>query len=100
MTNTLTEKLRYWQGHLDAAGTFNGTLVDYARAQGLDVKSLYGYRTLFRRREREQVEPSRFVQAAPTPLGVSIQLPNGVRVSLSAQGAELGELLHSLARLP
>ena len=100
MTSTLTDKQRYWKEHLDAAQGFDGTLVGYARTQGLDVKTLYGYRTLFRRRDREVAAPSKFVQAAVAPLSVSIQLPNGIRVSVCAQGAELGALLQSLAQLP
>ncbi len=100
MTDTLTGKQRYWQEHLDAAQAFDGTLVAYARAEGLDVKTLYSYRTLFRRRERRLAAPSSFVQAASARLSVSIQLPNGIRIALSAQGAELGALLQSLAQLP
>lgn len=100
MTDTLTDKQRYWQVHLDAAQAFDGTLVGYARAEGLDVKTLYGYRTLFRRRERRLAARSSFVQASSVGMGVSIQLPNGIRVSVSAQGAELGSLLQSLVQLP
>jgi len=41
----LTKKQRYWKQHLDAAASFEGSLVDYAREHDLDAKKLYVFKS-------------------------------------------------------
>ncbi len=41
----ITERQRYWLGHVRAADTSEESTVAYARAQGLKVKDLYQWKT-------------------------------------------------------
>ena len=41
----LTEKQAYWKTHLEAARSFGGSLVDYARAHDLSAKKSYVNKT-------------------------------------------------------
>ena len=97
---TLTEKQACWKAHLEAAESYEGSLADYARAHDLSTKTLYGYKTRFRKRETA-AGISGFVKViapAATPSSpVTVSLPNGVRLTLP--GLDLPELLERLARL-
>ena len=44
MPKSLSSKQEYWAEHLQHAQSFGGTMVEYARAEGLSVKSLYRWR--------------------------------------------------------
>ena len=75
-------------------------LADYARAYDLSSKTLYGYKTRFRRREEAGESSTGFVKViapATPPSPVTVSLPNGVRLTLP--GLDLPELLERLARL-
>ncbi len=37
----ITERQQYWLDHIRAADAFDGTLVEYAKAEGMKVKDLY-----------------------------------------------------------
>ena len=96
----LTEKQAYWKTHLEAARSFDGSLVDYARAHDLSAKKLYVYKTQLRKLE-EASEVSGFVKvttpAAKTSSPVTVSLPNGVR--LTVPSLDVPDLLEQLARL-
>ena len=84
----LTEKQAYWKRHLDALASFDGTTAEYARKHKLEVKKLYVYKTALRERGLLETETttSSFVrvtkaQAIAGP-GVTVSLPNGVRLLL------------------
>ena len=97
----LTEKQAYWKAHLAAAESYEGSLADYARAHDLSTKTLYGYKTRFRKREETAGIPGRFVKVTAATLApslpVTVSLPNGVRLTLA--DLDLPELLERLARL-
>ncbi len=46
----ITERQQYWLDHIRAADAFDGTLVEYAKAEGLKVKDLYQWKTVLIRR--------------------------------------------------
>ncbi len=46
MSDTITERQQYWLNHIQAADKFDGTRVEYAKAEGLKVKDLYQWKTL------------------------------------------------------
>ncbi len=75
----ITERQQYWLDHVQAAGAFNGTLVEYAKVEGLTVKDLYQWKTiLVKRGFLANPVPSAFVQVGET-----------VHTSRSAQAAVL-----------
>lgn len=55
MTQALTAKQQYWSQHLLQADSFEGSLADYARSQGLSAQHLYQWRNVLRKREITQV---------------------------------------------
>lgn len=91
----LTACQRYWLTHLNRAGALGQSLVAYAAAHELDLKSLYRYGRLNRERNEGKttpVEGLRFVRvSAPTPASCRVQLPNGCTVEW--QGAADEETL-------
>ena len=97
----LTKKQQYWKAHLDALERFEGTAADYARLHDLEVKKLYVYKTAIRERLEAQGEHGTFVRvttsSATMHTGVTIALPNGVRLSLPDQNTP--GLLERLAQL-
>lgn len=96
---TITEPQQYWLGQIRAANAFEGSVADYARAEGLTPKELYQWKTILTRRGLLPGKKIRsdFVPVATTPVRssvVSLLLPNGVRLEFSG---ELGsEQMHSL----
>ncbi len=55
MTKTITAKQQYWNHHLEQADQFDGSLAEYARAQGLSAQHLYQWRNVLRKREITQI---------------------------------------------
>ncbi len=86
----ITERQQYWLDHVQAADAFNGTLVEYAKVEGLKVKDLYQWKTILTRRRflackakapafvpvREAVSTGKTIRAAHV-------LPNGARIELT-----------------
>ena len=98
----LTKKQRFWKRHLDALESFEGTTAEYARLHGLEPKKLYVYKTAIRERLAMQTSAGGFVQVttsttASMSSGVTVWLPNGVRLSLPS--LDQAGLLERLARL-
>ena len=85
---SLTERQQYWLKHIRACDAASQTSIDYARAQGINVKSLYSARkALAKKGTLPRPQPSRF-QKAQLSSGLirtdnqwQIQLPSGVAVS-------------------
>ena len=90
---TMTERQQYWLDHVQAANVFDGSVADYARAHDLTPKELYQWKTILTRRGLLPGKKRRsdFVQvvtpSSVSPTGVSLVLPNGVRLEF---GGELG----------
>ena len=89
MTDTpITERQHYWLDDIRAADAFDGSMAYYARSEGQTPQELYSWKSILARRrllsERATFEKaSGFVRViAPTrpPLGMSLVLPNGVRL--------------------
>ncbi len=65
-TRQITERQRYWLGHVRAADASEASTVAYARDQGLKVKDLYQWKT--------QLIKLGFYESSDTPSGfVSIK---------------------------
>ncbi len=96
---TLTEKQAYWKTHREAARSFDGSLVDYARAHDLSAKKLYVYKTQLRKLEEASEVSAGFLKvttpAAKTSSPVTVSLPNGVR--LTVPSLDVADLLEQLA---
>ena len=85
---TITERQQYWLDHIRAANRFEGTLVEYAKGEGLKVKDLYQWKTLLARRgviARKGDKPKAFVAVRETVTAskATLVLPNGSRIELS-----------------
>jgi hypothetical protein len=83
----ITERQQHWLGHIRAADAFDGSIADYARSEGLKPKELYSWKGILARRgllgtEAAAKSKTGFVRViAPSrPLGMSLVLPNGVRL--------------------
>ncbi len=97
----LTKKQRYWKTHLDALESFAGSAADYARLHDLEVMKLYVYKTAIRARLEGQEATTGFVRVTTSSTasispGVTVWLPNGVRLSLPVLEAGLLERLADL----
>lgn len=97
----LTQKQAYWKAHVEAAQLYDGSVVDYARAHGLEAKKLYVYKTQLGRLEEASANASGFVRVTTPALSaaspVTVTLPNGVRLMLASQ--DVPGLLTALAQL-
>ena len=91
MKDTLTERQRYWLGHLDACERSGQTSKAYAREHGLSVSMMYSWRKklsaqgrLARSRgsvERAVVSFDRIeVVESGAPVAWRIVLPNGIEI--------------------
>ena len=105
-TASLTKKQQYWHDHIQQAKASNETLSDYANQHGLDVKALYNYRWLLRRKGllgQSTVSPAFVKVTQPaTPVQhatVTIRFPNGMRVDVSARHDDFPLLLNQVKRL-
>ena len=83
----ITERQQHWLDHIQAAEAFDGSIADYARSAGLKPKELYSWKGILARRGLLSVPAAGeagggFVRViAPSrPLGMSLVLPNGVRL--------------------
>ena len=97
----ITQRQQYWLDHIRAAEDFEGSIADYARSEGLKPKELYQWKTLLAKRgllngAAATSTNTGFVRviAPARPLGVSLVLPNGVRLEWHGDlGAEQLEAL-------
>jgi len=89
---SLTERQQYWLKHIRACDAAGKTSIDYARANGINVKSLYSARKALA--EKGTLPPRKAIcfQKVQTPVGQShsdrqwrIQLPNGVMVAFGGE---------------
>jgi len=89
---SLTERQQYWLMHLRACEAAGKTTIDYARAHGINVKTLYSARkALAEKGTLPRPQAIRF-QKVQTPAGHTgtdsqyrIQLPNGVMVAFGGE---------------
>ena len=106
----LTARQRYWLQHLKACEISGQTTIDYARAHGLKVKSLYAARKALAEKGRLPPAPNQFqrvrVTTGPTtgvdPGQWQVQLPNGAAVAFTGEVDPrlLSLVLTTAARLP
>jgi len=71
---TITERQQHWLNHIKAADSFDGSVADYARAEGLTPKELYQWKTVLTRRGLLPGKKIRsdFVAVATTPVRSSV----------------------------
>ncbi len=89
---SLTERQQYWLKHLRACEAAGKTTIDYARANGINVKTLYSARkALAEKGTLPRPQAIRF-QKVQTPVSHTgngsqwrIQLPNGVMVAFGGE---------------
>ena len=86
--SSLTERQRYWFNHIRACDAAGQTSVDYARAHGINVKSLYSARkALAEKGTVPPTPPTRFQEVQviggnrDSDSQWHVQLPNGLAVS-------------------
>lgn len=104
----ITERQQYWLDHIRAAAAFDGNLAEYARSAGLKPKELYSWKGILGSRglldEAATPRASGFVRviAPARPSGVSLVLPNGVRLDCHGElGPEqLEAMILAASRLP
>ena len=102
----LSERQQYWLKHIRACKASGKTTIDYARAHGINVKSMYSAsKALVARGTLPRPQPIRF-QKAQVPNGRihtdnqwRIQLPNGVAVTFAGEmdAATLSLVLNTAA---
>jgi hypothetical protein len=89
---SLNERQQYWLKHLRACDAAGQTSIDYARANGINVKSLYSARKALA--EKDTFPPRKVIcfQKVQASVGQShsdspwrIQLPNGVVVAFGGE---------------
>lgn len=59
---SITERQQQWRDHVLAAASFDGTIVEYAKANNLKTKDIYQWKTLLTKRGFLPMSPE--VQAA------------------------------------
>lgn len=89
-TSALTERQQYWLKHIRACEGAGQGMKTYARAQDLDIKSLYSWKkALVKKGVLPRTRPTRFQQAqvvAPAVISEwQITLPNGVSVAFAGE---------------
>ena len=105
---SLTERQQYWLKHIRACDATGQTSIDYARANGINVKSLYSARKALA--EKGTLPPRKAIgfQKVQTPGAQShsdnpwrIQLPNGVVVAFGEEfdASTLSLVLNTAASL-
>jgi len=97
----LTQKQQYWQTHIDALSSFDGTAVEYAKQHDLDANRLYDFKSRLAQMQMPAPTAPAFLRAEPSTTasptlptaGVAVMLPNGVRINLpSLDAATLTQL--------
>ncbi len=88
-SEAITDRQQHWLDHILAADKFNGSLVEYAKVEGLKVKDLYQWKTIFARRgviASKVAKPKAFIPVRETisSAQAALVLPNGVRIEFSA----------------
>ena len=102
----LTEKQRYWQGHVEACATSGVSMRIYAERHELDVKQFYAWKAKLKQLEAgsEQEAPS-FIRASvgqanvgstQTNCAARVALANGITIEVPANIAT-DELSHLIA---
>ena len=82
----IAERQQYWLDHIQSADTFDGSIADCARSEGLKPKELCSWKGIFARRgllrDAADENSGGFVRVtAPSrPLCMSLMLKNGVRL--------------------
>jgi hypothetical protein len=106
---SLTERQRYWLKHIRACDTAGQTSIDYARAHGINVKSMYSARkALAVKGTLPRLAPNRFQKVQVVSSSATsanqwhVQLPNGTAVSFDGRvdAATLSLVLNTAATLP
>tara|TARA_R110001599_G_scaffold326461_1_gene539030 strand:+ start:274 stop:615 length:342 start_codon:yes stop_codon:yes gene_type:complete len=106
--SSLTERQQYWIEHIRACDAAGQTSIDYARANGINVKSLYSARkALAEKGKLPSPRPSRFQKVQVTSSSGArdsqwhVQLPNGAAVSFGGgiDAAILSLVLNTVASL-
>lgn len=106
---TLTKTQQFWLDHIQQAKSGNQSLSAYAQQHALDLKALYNFHWLLRKRGLlgSSEQPSQFIKVIPpvktkTPVAVSVVtllFPNGIRLEVAARADNVIALLkqvHSL----
>ncbi|MDP5065646.1 MAG: hypothetical protein NWQ24_13280 [Haliea sp.] len=108
-STTLTDRQQYWLKHLRACDASGQTTIDYAKAHGISVKSMYSARKgLAEKATLPRPQPSRFQKAQvvndphPQDGQWQVQLPNGAVVAFSGtvDASTLSLVLNTAATLP
>ena len=102
----LTPKQQYWLEHIQRAKADRHAFTDYAREHSLDLKALYNYHWLLRKKGLlDTVVPAvNFIQVSRQINEVSIpqcsiDFPNGVRVAVTVNDDTLLSVLKQVAAL-
>ena len=97
----LTKTQLQWKAHIDAAKAAGQTLTDYAREHNLNVQTLYSHSRRLNKAAKASAKAAfvRVSGSTSAPGSVRIDLPNGVRVHMSAP-LDVAALLTQVARLP
>ncbi len=88
-TTDITERQQHWLDHVKAADAFNGTLVEYAKVEGLKVKDLYQWKRMLKKCGflakplTSAFVPVQKAVCASKPAQAALVLPNGYRIELS-----------------
>ena len=107
--SSLTERQQYWLKHVRACEATGQTSIDYARSQGIKVKSLYSARKELARKgllSRPQQHRFQQVQIASVDSAIEgewrVQLPNGAAVSFrgNVEATTLSLVLAAVVALP
>lgn len=109
MSNSeITERQQDWLDHIKAAEDFDGSVADYARAEGLRPKELYQWKTILTRRGllAGKKASTDFVQVMGPPRSVqsaraSLVMPNGVRLEFHGEldAEQVGALVSAASAL-
>ncbi len=102
---TLTTQQSYWLKHVQACVASGKTIAEYAKAQGLQAKTMYaGKKTLVKKGVLPRTQAPRFQRAHVVAASVvanewRIQLPNGVSVGFigSVDAVALSTVLNAAA---
>ena len=103
--SAVTRRQQYWLDHIKAADASDGTLVEYAKAQGMKVKVLYQWKTVLARRgllAAKKASPAFVAVQSPRRLSnCRIVLPNGTQVHFEGElvAATIRDILTSASRL-
>lgn len=103
---SLTERQQYWLNHVRACDSAGKTTVEYAQAQGIEVKTMYSARkALAEKGVLPCPKPPRFQKAevvsGPADTQWRVQLPNGAVVTFDGEvdGKRLKLILSTVASL-